>query len=61
MLFLDNSIAPSRDTISGGVDTSSGAIRPLASIVVVINIYDVSTTSLLDRIPNNIAICFLAQ
>jgi hypothetical protein len=49
VLFADNSIAPSRDTISSRVDTSSGAIKPLASTVVVINISDVSTTSLLDH------------
>jgi hypothetical protein len=48
--FADNSIAPSRDKISGRVDTSSEAIRPLASIIVVINTSDVSTTSLVDRI-----------
>jgi hypothetical protein len=47
--FVDNSIAPSRDKVSGGVDTSSRAIRPLASTVVVINTSDVFTTSFLDR------------
>jgi hypothetical protein len=47
--FADNSIAPSKDTVSGGIDISSRAIRPLASTVVVINTSDVSTTSLLDR------------
>jgi hypothetical protein len=40
--FADNSIV-------GGVDTSFGAIRPLASTVVVINTSNVSTTSRLDR------------
>ena len=48
--FANNLIALSRDTISGGIDTSSRAIRPLASTIVVINTSDVSTTSLLDRI-----------
>ena len=47
--FDDNLIAPSRDTVSGGIDRSSNAIRPLVSIVV-INTFDVSTTSLLDHI-----------
>jgi hypothetical protein len=47
--FVDNLIAPSKDVISGRVDTSSRAIRPLASTVIVINTFDVSTTSFLDH------------
>jgi hypothetical protein len=47
--FADNLTVPSRDTVSGGVDTSSRAIRPLASTVVVINTSNVSSTSLLDH------------
>ena len=47
--IVDNLIAPSKDAASSGVDTSSRAIRPLASTVIVINTFDVSTTSFLDH------------
>jgi hypothetical protein len=46
---VDNSIAPTRDVVPGRGGSDDGAVRPLASTVVVMNTSDVSATSLLAR------------
>jgi hypothetical protein len=44
---VDNSIAPIKDAVPGRGGSDDGAVRPLTSTVVVMNMSDVSATSLL--------------
>jgi hypothetical protein len=42
-------MVPTKDVVCGKVGNSSGAVRPVASIMVVMKVSAISSTSLLDR------------